>query len=78
MSSFPNDMASKTNDYIVSIVPYDLRTSDYNTCICSWTDFEGDLTINVRLTWSNLAALNGGRKIKVWYWAKNPAADYSV
>ena len=78
MSSFPSDMVSKSNDYIVSIVPFDLRTTDEHGCICSWCDYNGDSGVNVRLSWENTAPLNGGRSVKVWYWAKNPAADYSV
>ena len=78
MSSFPNNMVSKSNDYIVSIVPFDLRTTDEHGCICSWCDYNGDSGVNVRLSWENTAPLNGGRSVKVWYWAKNPAADYSV
>lgn len=78
MSSFPSDMVSKSNDYIVSIVPFDLRTTDEHGCICSWCDYNGDSGVNVRLSWENVAPLNGGRSVKVWYWAKNPAADYTV
>ena len=78
MSSFPADIASRTNDYIVSIVPFDLRTGDEHGCICSWCDYNGDSAVNVRLSWENTQVLNGGRSVKIWYWAKNPAANYSV
>lgn len=80
LSSFPSDMQSKSNDYIVSIQPYDCRVSTYSCAFAAWTDYLGDGTINVCLKWANassIAALGSGNRVKVWYWAKNPAINIS-
>ena len=75
LSDFPSDMQSRSNDYIVSIQAYDCRVSSYDTIIVSWSDYTSDSYINLRLTWSNLSALGSGNRVKVWYWAKNPAIN---
>ncbi|EFO61615.1 Hypothetical protein GLP15_4357 [Giardia lamblia P15] len=80
LSSFPSDMQSKSNDYIVSIQPYDCRVSTYSCAFAAWADYSGDGTINVCLKWANassIAALGSGNRVKVWYWAKNPAINIS-
>lgn len=81
MSSLPDDAAGKSNDYIVSIQPYDCRVSTYSCAFVAWADYSGDGTINVCLKWANansIAALGSGNRIKVWYWAKNPASSMVV
>lgn len=81
MSSLPNDAAGKSNDYIVSIQPYDCRVTSYSCAFVAWADYSGDGDINVCLKWANannIAALGSGNRIKVWYWAKNPASNMVV
>lgn len=78
MSSLPDDAAGKSNDYIVSIQAYDCCVSSYDTILVSWTDYSNDSTINLRLTWSNLSAIGSGKRVKIWYWAKNPASNMVV
>lgn len=81
MSTLPNDAAGKSNDYIVSIQPYDCRVSSYSCAFVAWADYTGDGDINVCLKWANansIAALGSGNRIKVWYWAKNPASNMVV
>lgn len=81
MSSLPDDAAGKSNDYIVSIQPYDCRVTSYSCAFVAWTDYSGDGDINVCLKWANansIAALGSGNRIKVWYWAKNPASSMVV
>lgn len=81
MSSFPSDIISYSNDYIVSIQPYDCRVSTYDCIFASWSDYQGDGQINVVLRWAyntNIGKLGGGNRIRVWYWAKNPAANNPV
>lgn len=78
LSSFPSDMQSKSNDYIVSIQPYDCRVTTYSCAFAAWADYSGDGAINVCLKWANassIAALGSGNRVKVWYWAKNPAIN---
>lgn len=74
MSQFPSDMQSKSNDYIVTVEPYDVRASEWETVIPQWTDWNGDQGINVRLTWHNNGSVGAGRSVKIFYWATNPAA----
>lgn len=81
LSSFPNDIAARSNDYIVSIQPYDCKVSTYDCIFASWSDYQGDSQINVVLRWaynSSIGKLGSGNRICVWYWAKNPAASYNV
>ena len=47
----------------------------------AWADFQGDGQINVALRWAYdtyIGKLGGGNRIRVWYWAKNPAANDPV
>ena len=81
MSSFPSDILGYSNDYIVSIQPYDCRVSTYDCIFASWSDYQGDGQINVVLRWTyntTIGKLGGGNRIRVWYWAKNPAANDPV
>ena len=81
MSSFPSDIISYSNDYIVSIQPYDCRVSSYDRMFAAWADFQGDGQINVALRWAYdtyIGKVGGGNRIRVWYWAKNPAANNPV
>lgn len=81
MSSFPSDILGYSNDYIVSIQPYDCRVSSYDRMFAAWADFQGDGQINVALRWAYdtyIGKVGGGNRIRVWYWAKNPAANDPV
>lgn len=81
MSSFPSDILGYSNDYIVSIQPYDCRVSTYDCIFVSWSDYQGDGQINVVLRWAyntNIGKVGSGNRIRVWYWAKNPAANNPV
>ena len=81
MSSFPSDILGYSNDYIVSIQPYDCRVSSYDRMFAAWADFQGDGQINVALRWAYdtyIGKVGGGNRIRVWYWAKNPAANNPV
>ena len=81
MSSFPSDILGYSNDYIVSIQPYDCRVSTYDCVFASWSDYQGDGQINVALRWAYdtyIGKVGGGNRIRVWYWAKNPAANNPV
>ena len=73
MSQFPSDMRSKTNDYIVGLVPYDIRAANYETVVAQWTDWNGDDGVNIRLTWQNNTSVGSGRSVKIFYYANNPA-----
>lgn len=73
MSQFPSDMQSKTNDYIVGLVPYDIRAASYETVVAQWTDWNGDQGVNIRLTWQNNTSVGSGRSVKFFYFANNPA-----
>lgn len=77
LADFPSDMQSRSNDDIVSIQAYDCRVSTYDTIIVSWSDYTSDSYINLRLTWSNSRSLGSGNRVKIWYWAKNPAINIS-
>lgn len=53
------------NDRIISLVPFDLRTSDYRAIVIGWTDYQNDGTINIQVkwcdsssTWSNAGNVN--------------------
>ena len=81
MSSFPSDILGYSNDYIVSIQPYDCHVSTYDCIFVSWSDYQGDGQINVVLRWAynnNIGKVGSGNRIRVWYWAKNPAANNPV
>ena len=85
MSSFPNDIISKTNDYIISIVPYDVYVSTYDRVFIAWCDYrtnnDNDREINLAIRYaydSGIGRVGSGQRIKIWYWANNPADEYSL
>ena len=81
MSSMPDDAVGKTNDFIVSVVPYDARVSTYDRIFVSWCDYKGDSEINITFRYaydSGIGKVGAGNRVKIWYWAKNPAQNMTI
>ena len=81
MSSMPDDAVGKSNDFIVSVVPYDARVSTYDRIFVSWCDYNGDSEINIALRYaydSGIGKVGAGNRVKIWYWANNPAQNMTI
>ena len=54
--SFPNDIIHETNDYIISIVPYDVYVSSYDRVFIAWCDYrtnnDNDREINLAIRYA--------------------------
>lgn len=46
-----NSSYGGSNDNIISIVPYDTRSSGYTNIIVGWTDYQNDTSINLQGKW---------------------------
>ena len=85
MSSFPDDIISKTNDYIISIVPYDVYVSTYDRVFIAWCDYrtnnDNDREINLAIRYaydSGIGRVGSGQRIKIWYWARSEAENMDL
>lgn len=85
MTSFPSDIVSYMNDYIISIVPYDVYVSTYDRVFVGWCDYNNgsshDREINIIMRYvydSGIGKVGSGQHIKIWYWAHNPAENYPL
>ena len=85
MSSFPDDIISKTNDYIISIVPYDVYVSTYDRVFIAWCDYrtsnDNDNEINLAIRYaydSGIGRVGSGQRIKIWYWARSEAENMDL
>ena len=85
MTSFPSDIVSYMNDYIISIVPYDVYVSTYDRVFVGWCDYNNgsshDREINIIMRYvydSGIGKVGSGQRVKVWYWARNSAESYSL
>ncbi|ESU40869.1 Hypothetical protein GSB_154573, partial [Giardia duodenalis] len=82
MLQFPSDIVARTNNYVVSVVPHDQRASDASGFYCAFGDYRDENAINI-VCKGNIGGRNdtwivSGMQVRIWYWAKNPAASYSV
>ena len=85
MSGLPNDAVNKSNDCIVSIVPYDFWGTGYERIIVAWNDYNQngnyDGYINVALRYaydSQIGKVGSGQRIAIWYWARNSVENYDL
>lgn len=79
MSSIPDIVGGTTgNNSVISIVPSDFYMEGSSTAICCWSDYSNEGSINVRLTWPNGDGAGDNKRLRVWYWAINPANSIPI
>lgn len=82
MLQFPSDIVARTNNYVVSVVPHDQRATDASGFYCAIGDYRDENAINI-VCKGNIGGRDNtwivsGMQVRIWYWAKNPAASYNV
>lgn len=71
INQLPANAVSKSNDAIISIVPYDTRGNNTKDIIVSWADADADNKINVHAQWADDNTPVSGCRFIIWYAAKS-------
>lgn len=81
-SRLANIYSGAYNDYIIGVVPYDIRATsgntEYSTIQSQWTDYSNDSIINIRFIANNNNLSVANRSFKIVYLASNPAKNITV